>query len=107
MKTKYTINCNYWRRALVDNSYINEVKETNFWRGVIVHAIAFSRVIHQWKISKGIGVFINTRSKLIVVYLTFLALYNSFIIPCLSYCIHVWAIACYTHLVHLMSLEEI
>ena len=37
---------------------------------------------------------------------TFLSLYNSLIVPYLSYCIHVWGKAYATHLRHLMSLQN-
>ena len=44
--------------------------------------------LHQQKIAKGIGVIIKARKLFDKV--TLLSLYNSLILPYLSYCIHIW-----------------
>ena len=56
------------------------------------------------KISKGIGILTKVRS--IFEETTLLSLYNSLILPYISYCIHVWGSAFDTHLRHLVTLQN-
>ena len=91
---------------LIDNCKINEVKETKFLGVVIDNALKWSSHLEyiSGKVAKGIGVIIKARKIFSAV--TLLSLYNSLIMPYLSYCIHVWGKAYDTHLRHLMSLQN-
>ena len=56
------------------------------------------------KISKGIGIIIQARK--VFNETTLLSLYNSLILPYVSYCIHVWGKAYVTHLKYIMVLQN-
>ena len=99
-----------WSRSvkdiIIDHCKINEVKETKFLGVVIDNTLKWSSHLEYigGKIAKGIGVIIKARKIFSTV--TLLSLYNSLIMPYLSYCIHVWGKAYDTHLKHLMSLQN-
>ena len=96
-----TMNC-----ISIDGHRIDEVKQTKFL-GVILdnklHWHAHCDYICG-KFSKGIGIIIKTRN--VFNETTLLSLYNSLILPYVSYCIQVWGKAYDTHLKHVMVLQN-
>ena len=82
---------------LIDHCKINEVKETKFWGVVVNNNLKWPSHLEyiSGKIAKCIGVIIKARKIFSAV--TLLSLYNSLIMPYLSYCIHVWGKAYDTH----------
>ena len=99
-----------WPRSmndiLIDKCKINEVEETKFLGVIIDNTLKWSSHLKyiSGKIAKGIGVVIKARK--VFSPATLLSLYNSLIMPYLTYCIHVWGKAYDTHLSHLMSLQN-
>ena len=80
----------YVKDIVIDHCKINEVKETKFLGVVIDNTLKWSSHLEyiSGKIAKGIGVIIKARK--IFSTITLISLYNSLIMPYLSYCIHVW-----------------
>ena len=91
---------------LIDGHQISEVRETKFLGVIIDNNLKWSAHIQciSRKISKGIGVMVKARK--VFEQNTLLSLYNSLILPYLSYCIHVWGKAYNTHLNHLIKMQN-
>ena len=91
---------------LIDKCKINAVEETKFLGVIIDNTLKWSSHLKyiSGKIAKGIGVIIKARK--VFSPATLLSLYNSLIMPYLTYCIHVWGKAYDTHLSHLMLLQN-
>ena len=90
----------------IDGHRIEEVKQTKFL-GVILDNKLNSHAHCEYicgKISKGICIIIKAQK--VFNDTTLLSLYNSLILPYLSYCIHVWGKAYDTHLKHVMVLRN-
>ena len=104
------MNPKRWPRSmndiLIDKCKINEVEETKFLGVIIDNTLKWSSHLKyiSGKIAKGIGVIIKARK--VFSPATLLSLYNSLIMPYLTYCIHVWGKAYDTHLSHLMLLQN-
>ena len=82
--------------VVADNHPIKDVHNTKFL-GVIINNKPKCKEHIEYiskKIAKGIGVIIKTR---VFDKVTLLSLYNSLILPYLSYCIHIWGNAYRTH----------
>ena len=84
--------------VVVDNHPINEVHHTKFLGVIIDNKLKWKEHINyiSKKIAKGIGVIVKATKLFDKV--TLLSLYNSLILPYLSYCIHIWGNAYQTHL---------
>ena len=83
-----------------------KLKRLNSWglsSTIPLNGLAISN-ISAARFAKGIGVIIKARK--VISPATLLSLYNSLIMPHLTYCIHVWGKAYDTHLSHLMSLQN-
>ena len=91
---------------LIDKCKINEVEETKLLGVIIDNTLKWSSHLKyiSGKIAKGIRVIIKARK--VISPATLLSLYNSLIMPHLTYDIHVWGNAYDTHLSHLMSLQN-
>ena len=83
--------------VVVDNHPIKEVHHTKFLGVIIDNKLKWKEHIGciSQKIAKGIGVIIKARKVFDKV--TLLSLYNSLILPYLSYCIYIWGNACHLH----------
>ena len=97
----------YMNCISVDGHRMEEVRQTKFL-GVILDNKLNWHVHCDYicgKMSQGITIIIKTRKYLMK--LTLLSLYNSLILPYVSYCIHVWGKAYDTHLKHILVLHNI
>lgn len=94
------------KNIAINGKNILEVDETKFLGVIIDNKFKWSAHINyiSTKISKGIGILIKVRK--IFDESTLLSLYNSLILPYISYCIQVWGSAYETHLRHLMTLQN-
>ena len=92
--------------VVIDNHPINEVHHTKFLGVIIDNKLKWKEHIDyiSKKIAKGIGVIVKARKVFDKV--TLLSLYNSLILPYLSYCIHIWGNAYQTHLQKLHVLQN-
>ena len=92
--------------VVVDNHPINEGHHTKFLGVIIDNKLKWKEHIDyiSKKIAKGIGVIVKARKVFDKV--TLLSLYNSLILPYLSYCIHIWGNAYQTHLQKLHVLQN-
>ena len=90
----------------IDGRRIEEVKQTKFLGVILDYKLNWHAHCEYicGKISKGIGIIIKARKVLNETAL--LSLYNSLILPCVSYCIHVLGKAYDTHLKHVMVLQN-
>ena len=90
----------------IDGHRIEEVRQTKFL-GVILNNKLNWHAHCEYicgKMSKGIGIIIKARK--VFNETTLLSLYNSLILPYVSYCIHVWGKAYDTHLKHVLVLQN-
>ena len=90
----------------IDSHKIEEVKQTKFLGVILDNKLNWHAHCEYicGKISKGIGIIIKARK--VFNETTLLSLYNSLILPYVSYCIHVWGKAYDTHLKHVMVLQN-
>ena len=90
----------------IDGHKIEEVKQTKFLGMILDNKLNWHAHCEYicGKISKGIGIIIKARK--VFNETTLLSLYNSLILPYVSYCIHVWGKAYDTHLKHVMVLQN-
>ena len=89
-----------------DGHKIEEVKQTKFLGVILDNKLNWHAHCEYicGKIFKGIGIIIKARK--VFNETTLLSLYNSLILPYVSYCIHVWGKAYDTHLKHVMVLQN-
>ena len=90
----------------INGSKINCVDKAKFLGVVIDNKLNWSehtKLVTQ-KISKGIGVIIKARKYFN--HETLLSLYNTMILPFLSYCVHVWGAASAVHLERIYILQK-
>ena len=90
----------------IDGHKIEEVKQTKFLGVILDNKLNWHAHCEYicGKISKGIGIIIKVRK--VFNETTLLSLYNSLILPYVSYCIDVWGKAYDTHLKHVMVLQN-
>ena len=90
----------------IDGHRIEEVKQTKFLGVILDNKLNWHAHCDYIcsKMSKGIGIIIITRK--VFNEITLLSLYNSLILPYVSYCIHVWGRAYDTHLKHVLVLQN-
>ena len=89
----------------INGSRINEVEKAKFLGVIIDNKLSWSdhtKYVIQ-KISKGIGIIIKARKYFTQV--TLINLYNTMVLPFISYCIHVWGKAASIHLnkIHILQ----
>ena len=90
----------------IDCRRIEEVRQTKFLGVILDNKLNWHAhcVYICSKLSKGVGIIIKTRK--LFDEATLLSLYNSLILPYVSYCIHVWGRAYDTHLRHVLVLQN-
>ena len=86
----------------IDGQWIEEVRHTKFLGVILDNKLNWHAHCEYicGKMSKGIGIIIKARK--VFNEATLLSLYNSLILPYLSYCIHVWGKTYDTHLKHVL-----
>ena len=90
----------------IDSHRIEEVRQTKFLGVILDNKLNWHAHCDYIcsKMSKGIGIIIKARK--VFNEATLLSLYNSLILPYVSYCIHVWGRAYDTHLKHVLVLQN-
>ena len=90
----------------IDGYRIEEVRQTKFLGVILDNKLNWHAHCDYIcsKMSKGIGIIIKARK--VFNEATLLSLYNSLILPYVSYCIHVWGRAYDTHLKHVLVLQN-
>ena len=90
----------------IDGQRIEEVRHTKFLGVILDNKLNWHAHCEYicGKMSKGIGIIIKARK--VFNEATLLSLYNSLILPYLSYCIHVWGKTYDTHLKHVLVLQN-
>ena len=90
----------------IDGHRIEEVTQTKFLGVILDNKLNWHAHCEYicGKMSKGIGIIIKARK--VFNETTLLSLYNSLILPYVSYCIHVWGKAYDTHLKHVLVLQN-
>ena len=90
----------------IDGHRIEEVRQTKFLGVILDNKLNWHAHCEYicGKMSKGIGIIIKARK--VFNETTLLSLYNSLILPYVSYCIHVWGKAYDTHLKHVLVLQN-
>ena len=90
----------------IDGSRIEEVRQTKFPGIILENSLNWHAHCEYicGKMSKGIGIIIKARN--VFNETTLLSLYNSLILPYVSYCIHVWGKAYDTHLKQVLVLQN-
>ena len=90
----------------IDGHRIEEVRQTKFLGVILDNKLNWHAHCDYIcsKMSKGIGIIIKARK--VFNEATLLSLYNSLILPYVSYCIHVWGRAYDTHLKHVLVLQN-
>ena len=90
----------------IDGHRIEEVRQTKFLGVILDNKLNWHAHCDYIcsKMSKGIGIIIKARNEFNEA--TLLSLYNSLILPYVSYCIHVWGRAYDTHLKHVLVLQN-
>ena len=90
----------------IDGHRVEEVTQTKFLGVILDNKLNWHAHCEYicGKMSKGIGIIIKARK--VFNETTLLSLYNSLILPYVSYCIHVWGKAYDTHLKHVLVLQN-
>ena len=90
----------------IDGQRIEEVRHTEFLGVILDNKLNWHAHCEYicGKMSKGISIIIKARK--VFNEATLLSLYNSLILPYLSYCIHIWGKTYDTHLKHVLILQN-
>ena len=88
---------------VIDGHKIEEVSQTKFLGVILDNKLNWAAHCNYicCKMSKGIGIIIKARKVF-----NEMSLYNSLILPYISYCIHVWGKAYDTHLKNVLVLQK-
>ena len=91
---------------VIDGHKIEEASQTKFLGVILNNKLNWAAHCNYicCKMSKGIGIIIKAR--MVFNETTLLSLYNSLILPYISYCIHVWGKAYDTHLKNVLVLQK-
>ena len=91
---------------VIDGHKIEEVSQTKFLGVILDNKLNWAAHCNYicCKMSKGIGIIIKARK--VFNETTLLSLYNSLLLPYISYCIHVWGKAYDTHLKNVLVLQK-
>ena len=94
------------QHIVIDGHKIEEVSQTKFLGVILDNNLNWAAHCNYicCKMSKGIGIIIKARK--VFNETTLLSLYNSLILPYISYCIHVWRKAYDTHLKNVLMLQK-
>ena len=94
------------KHIVIDVNKIEEVRQTKFLGVILDNKLIWAAHCNYicCKMSKGIGSIIKARK--VFNETTLLSLYNSLVLPYISYCIHVWWKAYDTHLNNVLVLQK-
>ena len=91
---------------LIDGHQISEVKETKFLGVIVNNNLKWCAHIQYISRKKSKGICVMVKARKVFEQNTLLSLYNSLMLPCLNYYIHVWGKAYNTHLNHLIKMKK-